>query len=85
MRRSLIFAICFIVPRKELKIKEGAEKLRDVSKDRRSLSELTALVKKSSIKLSEMQQELQELDSQIILTHGGFPAMDNGHSTIMRF
>ncbi|XP_021947883.1 serine/threonine-protein kinase N isoform X5 [Folsomia candida] len=66
--------------RKELKIKEGAEKLRDVSKDRKSLSELTALVKKSSIKLTEMQQELQELDSQIILTQGGFPSMDNGHN-----
>jgi hypothetical protein len=66
--------------RKELKIKEGAEKLRDVSKDRKSLTELTALVKKSSVRLSDMQQELQELDSQIILTQGGLSAMDNGHS-----
>lgn len=67
--------------RKELKIKEGAEKLRDVSKDRKSLAELTALVKQSSVKLSEMQAELQELDSQIILTQGGYSSMDNGHST----
>jgi hypothetical protein len=44
------------------------------------LSELTALVKQSSIKLTEMQQELQELDSQIILTQGGFSSIDNGHS-----
>lgn len=62
---------------KELKIKEGAEKLKDVSKDKKSLAELTALVKKSTMKLQEMQAELQELDSQIILTQGG---MDNGHS-----
>lgn len=67
--------------RKELKIKEGAEKLREVTTDRKSLTELTTLVKKSNYKLSEMQSELQELDSQIILTQGGFP-LDNGHSTV---
>lgn len=54
--------------RKELKIKEGAEKLREVTTDRKSLAELTGLVKKSNSKLNEMQAELQELDSQIILT-----------------
>jgi protein kinase N len=37
--------------RKELKIKEGAEKLREVTTDRRSLVELTGLVKKSNSKL----------------------------------
>jgi len=67
--------------RKELKIKEGAEKLKEVTTDRKSLAELTALVKKSKTKLSEMRAELQELDSQIILTQGGFPLVDNGHST----
>jgi len=66
--------------RKELKIKEGAEKLREVTTDRKSLTELTTLVKKSNSKLGEMQSELQELDSQIILTQGGFPLIDNGHS-----
>ena len=65
--------------RKELKIKEGAEKLREVTTDRKSLAELTALVKKSNSRLSEMQAELQELDSQIILTQGGLPLLDNGH------
>jgi regulator of replication initiation timing len=66
--------------RKELKIKEGAEKLKEVTTDRKSLVELTGLVKKSKTKLSEMRAELQELDSQIILTQGGFPLVDNGHS-----
>jgi protein kinase N len=64
--------------RKELKIKEGAEKLREVTTDRRSLVELTGLVKKSNSKLQEMQSELQELESQIIL---GFD-IDNGHGGI---
>lgn len=62
--------------RKELKIKEGAEKLREVTTDRKSLVELTTLVKKSNSKLQEMQAELQELDSQIII---GLP-LNNGHS-----
>jgi len=64
--------------RKELKIKEGADKLREVTTDRRSLAELTALVKKSNIKLQEMQAELQELDSQIILGYD----LDNGHGKL---
>lgn len=56
--------------RKELKIKEGAEKLRDVSKDKKTLSDVASIVKKSNLKLNEMQADLQELESQIILTHG---------------
>nr|CAD7572420.1 unnamed protein product [Timema californicum] len=56
--------------RKELKIKEGAEKLREVAKDRRSLADVATIVKKSNSKLAELQAELQELESQIILTQG---------------
>jgi len=65
--------------RKELKIKEGAEKLREVTTDRRSLAELTGLVKKSNNKLYDMQSDLQELDSQIILSQGCYN-VDNGHN-----
>ncbi|XP_065347252.1 serine/threonine-protein kinase N isoform X2 [Cloeon dipterum] len=54
--------------RKELKIKEGAEKLREVAKDRKSLNEVSYLVKNANTKLAELQAELQELESQIILT-----------------
>lgn len=56
--------------RRELKIKEGAEKLREVVTDRKSLSDVTDIVKKSNTKLSELQAELQELESHIILSHG---------------
>lgn len=56
--------------RKELKIKEGAEKLREVAKDRRSLNDVAAIVKKSNSKISELKSELQELESQILLTQG---------------
>lgn len=51
-------------------IKEGAEKLREVATDRKSLSDVASIVKKSNIKLSELKSELHELESQIILTQG---------------
>ncbi|VEN54820.1 unnamed protein product [Callosobruchus maculatus] len=56
--------------RKELKIKEGAEKLRGVSTDRRSLSHVATIVKNSNWKLTELKNELSELESQIILSQG---------------
>lgn len=56
--------------RKELKIKEGAERLRGVSTDKKTLSDVASMVKKSNARLNEMQADLQELESQIILTHG---------------
>lgn len=56
--------------RRELKIKEGAEKLREVVTDRKSLSDVSDIVKKSNSKLGELQAELQELESHIILSHG---------------
>lgn len=65
--------------RKELKIKEGAEKLREASKDRKSLSDVAHIVKKSNSKLSELHAELQELESQIILTQGQGEPPKNGH------
>ncbi|KOB71537.1 Serine/threonine-protein kinase N2 [Operophtera brumata] len=56
--------------RKELKIKEGAEKLREVATDRRSLSDVANIVKKANIKLNELKSDLQELESQLILSRG---------------
>lgn len=56
--------------RKELKIKEGAEKLREVATDRRSLSDVANIVKKANIKLNELKSDLQELESQLLLFRG---------------
>ncbi|XP_035792127.1 serine/threonine-protein kinase N-like isoform X3 [Anopheles albimanus] len=64
--------------RKELKIKEGAEKLREVATDRRSLSDVALIVKKSNNKLAELKSELLELESQIILTQGNSVSSNNG-------
>lgn len=56
--------------RKELKIKEGAEKLREVAADRRSVA---AIVKAANGRLCELQAELHELEGQIILTGPPLP------------
>ncbi|XP_069686325.1 serine/threonine-protein kinase N isoform X3 [Periplaneta americana] len=72
--------------RKELKIKEGAEKLREVAKDRRSLADVATIVKKANTKLAELQAELQELESQIILQSApGTPplALNNGQDAVL--
>jgi len=53
-----------------LQIKEGAENLRKVAKDKKSVSDVNHIVKKSNTKLSELQAELQELDSQLLVTQG---------------
>ena len=49
-------------------IKEGAENLRKVAKDKKSVNDVNHIVKKSITKLSELQEELQELDSQLLVT-----------------
>ena len=55
---------------KEYKIKEGAENLRKVAKDKKSVSDVNVIVKKSNSKLTELKQELQELESQILVSQG---------------
>lgn len=56
--------------RKELKIKEGAENLRRVTTDKKSLSNVNSIVKKANNKLQELQEDLQELNAHIVVNHG---------------
>lgn len=56
--------------RKELKIKEGAEKLREVATDRKSLSDVANIVKQANLKLNQLKSDLQELESQLLLSRG---------------
>lgn len=51
--------------RKELKIKEGAENLRKVSTDKRTLTQCHNAIKEASQKLNQLQANLQELNLQI--------------------
>ena len=47
--------------RKQLKIKEGAENLKKVSTDKKSLAKCNHILKESSAKLQDLHQELQDL------------------------
>lgn len=56
--------------RRELKIQEGADKIRRASNDRKSWSNVDKVIKKSNCKLQELQDDLAEVD-RFILEHGG--------------
>lgn len=66
-------------------IKEGAEKLREVTTDRRSLSDVASIVKKSNSKLAELKSELHELESQILLTKGNSVSNGQGKFSLYFF
>lgn len=51
--------------RKQLKIKEGAENLKKVATDKKSLSQCNAILKESSAKLQDLHQELQDLNARV--------------------
>lgn len=44
--------------------------MREVATDRKSLADVSSIVKKSNNKLAELKSELHELESQILLTQG---------------
>ncbi|XP_057317153.1 serine/threonine-protein kinase N2-like isoform X2 [Hydractinia symbiolongicarpus] len=51
--------------KRELKIKEGAENLRKVSTDKRTLAQCQQAIKQSSNKLHELHEHLQDLNAHI--------------------
>lgn len=51
--------------RRELKIKEGAENLRKVSTDKRTLAQCQQAIKQSTMKLDELHDHLQDLNAHI--------------------
>ncbi|CAL1534835.1 unnamed protein product, partial [Lymnaea stagnalis] len=57
--------------RKEMKIKEGAEKLREASTDKKTLQNVSSIVKKANTKLQELHQDLQELSAYLLVTNSG--------------
>lgn len=51
--------------RKELKIKEGAENLQKVTRDKRARSHIATILKNSSEKLAHLHSELTALLAQV--------------------
>lgn len=60
--------------RRELKIKEGAENLRKVTTDKRTIAQCQQAIKLSSQKLDELHDHLQDLNAhiseEIVMTPG---------------
>ena len=54
--------------RKELKIKEGAENMKKVTTDKKSLANVNIIVKQANTRLHELQQELNELNAHIVVS-----------------
>lgn len=55
---------------KELKIKEGSESLRKVSKDQNILQHLNCILRQSNYRLNELKRDLNELNSHISIHSG---------------
>jgi hypothetical protein len=56
---------------RETRLKQGAERLRQASiDDRHTQSQVNALLKQSNYKLNELQRDLQEVDTHILLSQG---------------
>ena len=58
------------------RLQQGAENLRKVSTDKKSSTHVADLIKKSNVKLDELKSQLEEIDSQLLLSRGG-----EGHLT----
>lgn len=63
--------------RKEYKIKDAAERMKKVSTDKRTLSNVNSIIRKTNTKLHDLQQELNELNAHQIVS----PSTDPGTPT----
>ena len=52
--------------RKQLKLKEGAENLKKVATDKKSLAQCNSILKEANAKLSSLQEELQDLNARVV-------------------
>ena len=78
--------------RKEYKIKEGAENLQKVTRDKKSRSHITTILKNSNEKLATLQSELNALQAQVPDEDDGKWSRDGrgcrrgySHSTVIIF
>ncbi|ESP05042.1 hypothetical protein LOTGIDRAFT_109468 [Lottia gigantea] len=59
--------------RREMKIKEGAEKLREATSDKKSLSNVHSMVKKANTKLQDLHRELQDINAILLVANCSTP------------
>lgn len=51
--------------RKQLKLKEGAENLKKVATDRKTLTQCNSILKEATAKLQDLHDELQDLNARV--------------------
>ena len=54
---------------REMRIKEAAEKLREKRSSKKSSNDVNHVVKEANQKLDRLKQELQEVESFLVITH----------------
>lgn len=54
---------------REMRIKEAAEKLREQRKQKKASNDVNHVVKEANQKLDRLKQELQEVESFLVITH----------------
>ena len=52
----------------EMRLKEGAENLRKARKDKKSIADVNSLVKQANAKLEDLNQQLQEVNTYLLMT-----------------
>ncbi len=59
--------------RKQMKLKEGAEKLHRAATDRKSVGDAQAIIKQANTRLIELNDELQDVSAYLIMANGVTP------------
>jgi hypothetical protein len=59
--------------RKQMKLKEGAEKLHRAATDRKSAGDAQAIIKQAGSRLIELNDELQDVSAYLIMANGVAP------------
>ena len=56
--------------RKQMKLKEGAEKLHRAATDKKSATDAQSIIKQANSRLIELNDELQELSAYLLMANG---------------
>ena len=65
---------------KQYKLQEGAEKMRVATTDKKGLNSLNLVIKESNMKIAALNEELQDLNSFIVITQSETSVFDSYNS-----
>lgn len=67
---------------KQYKLQEGAEKMRIATTDKKGLNNLNLVIKESNMKIAALNEELQDLNSFIVITQSETSVFDSYNSEL---